>query len=93
MYQRILAFLRRTFLDARGAPDGKLLTLAGFSLLAMLQYPIGWLWGRWAPSYVWEPTLLFLAAGFGIDAYVTRAKIQAEADVTPPSSSPTTESV
>jgi len=76
---KLLLILRKSFQDARGNYDGKLLTLAGFSGLAMLQLPIGWIWQRWMPEYIWSPLLLFLAAGFGIDAYVTRAKIKAEA--------------
>ena len=74
-------FLRRTFCDIKGNPDRKLLTLFGLSGVIILSYPIGWIWGRWLPQPVFDSTLLFLAAGYGIDAFVTRSKILADADV------------
>ena len=74
-------FFRKSFLDAKGNPDGKLLTLFGLSVVILCSYPIGWIWGRWLPQPVFDSTLFFLAAGFGIDAVITRAKIQAEAQV------------
>ena len=78
---RLTEFFRRSFLDAKGNPDGKLLTLFGLSFVVLCSYPIGWIWGRWMPQPVFDSSLLFLAAGFGIDAVITRAKIQAEAQV------------
>lgn len=78
---RLSSFLRHSFSDARGVPDGKLLTLAAVATVVVLTYPVGWLWQVWPPEYVHAPTLLFLAAGLGIDAYVTGAKIRAEANV------------
>ncbi|GAB3303762.1 hypothetical protein [Hymenobacter tenuis] len=74
-------FFKRSLCDAKGNPDGKLLTLFGLSAAIMASYPIGWLTGRWLPDAVFDSTLLFLAAGFGIDAFVTRSKILAEAQV------------
>ena len=74
-------FLRRTFCDIKGNPDGKLLTLFGLSGVIIISYPIGWIWGRWLPQPVFDSTLLFLAAGFGIDAALTRSKILADASV------------
>ena len=74
-------FFRKSFLDAKGNPDGKLLTLFGLSAVILCSYPIGWIWGRWLPQPVFDSTLFFLAAGFGIDAFITRTKIQAEAQV------------
>jgi len=79
-------FLKRTFCDATGTPDGKLLTIAGVAVIVMATFPIGWIFRIWPPEYIWNPTLLFLAAGLGIDAYVTRAKIQADAPPPPPAS-------
>ena len=79
---RLIDFFRRTFCDIKGNPDGKLLTLFGLSGVIILSYPIGWIWGRWLPQPVFDSTLIFLAAGFGIDAFVTRTKIQADASVT-----------
>ena len=77
----ITKFLRKSFTDAKGNPDGKLITLAGLSLIIMFSYPIGWIWSRWLPQPVFDSTLLFLAAGFGIDAFVTRSQIVADAQV------------
>jgi hypothetical protein len=74
-------FFRRSFCDAKGNPDGKLLTLAGLSGMLLASFPIGWVWGRWLPEAVLSSTYLFLAAGFGIDAFVTGKKIQADASV------------
>ena len=76
-----LDFFRRTFCDAKGNPDGKLLTLFGLSGVIVLSYPIGWIWGRWLPQPVFDSTLIFLAAGFGIDAALSRSKILADAQV------------
>ena len=77
----LLAFLQKSFCDAKGVPDGKLLTLFALSGVVVISYPIGWIWGRWLPQPVFDSTLFFLAAGFGIDAVVTRSKILAEAQV------------
>lgn len=74
-------FFRKSFTDAKGSPDGKLITLAGLSSIIMFSYPIGWIWSRWLPQPVFDSTLLFLAAGFGIDAFVSRAQIVADAQV------------
>ena len=74
-------FFRKSFLDAKGNPDGKLLTLFGLSFVLLCSYPIGWVWGRWLPDNVFNSTLLFLATGFGLDAFITKTKIQAEAQV------------
>lgn len=82
---KLTEFFKRTFCDATGTPDGKLVTIAGVAAIVMAAFPIGWIWGRWPPEYIWSPTLLFLAAGLGIDAYVTRAKIQADAPPAPAS--------
>ena len=76
-------FLKKSFLDARGEPDGKLLTIAAVACVVVLTYPIGWIFKVWPPEYIHSPTLLFLAAGLGIDAYVTKAKIQADAPPAP----------
>jgi hypothetical protein len=72
-------FFKKTFCDATGQPDGKLLTIAGVALIVICAFPVGWIFQRWPPEYIWSPTLLFLAAGLGIDAYVTHAKIRADA--------------
>lgn len=78
---RFLQFLRRSFSDVRGAPDGKLLTIAAVATVVVATYPVGWLWHVWPPEYVFSPTLLFLAAGLGIDAYVTHSQIKADSAV------------
>jgi hypothetical protein len=83
---KLTDFLKKTFCDATGAPDGKLLTIAAVALVVVATYPVGWIFKVWPPEYIHTPTLLFLAAGLGIDAYVTRAKIQAEAPPAPPAS-------
>ncbi|MDJ0367375.1 hypothetical protein QMK33_19680 [Hymenobacter sp. H14-R3] len=75
---RLSDFFKSTFCDATGTPDGKLLTIAGVAAIVVAAFPIGWVWGRWPPEYIWSPTLLFLAAGLGIDAFVTKAKILAD---------------
>ena len=74
-------FFRKSFCDAKGNPDGKLLTLFGLSGMLLASFPIGWIWGRWLPDAVLNSTYLFLAAGFGIDAFITGKKIQADASV------------
>jgi len=79
--KRILQFLRRSFSDVRGAPDGKLLTIAAVATVVVATYPVGWIWHVWPPEYVFSPTLLFLAAGLGIDAYVTHSQIKADSAV------------
>jgi len=78
---RILRFLRHSFSDVRGAPDGKLLTIAAVACVVVATYPVGWLWHVWPPEYIFSPTLLFLAAGLGVDAYVTHSQIKADSDV------------
>lgn len=80
-FARFLHFLRHSFSDVRGAPDGKLLTIAAVATVVVATYPVGWIWHVWPPEYVFSPSLLFLAAGLGIDAYVTHTKIKADADV------------
>jgi hypothetical protein len=77
--KRLVNFLHHTLCDARGVPDGKLLTLAAVALVVVATYPVGWCCGVWPPEYIHAPTLLFLAAGLGLDAYVTRAQIRATA--------------
>jgi hypothetical protein len=79
--KRLTIFLHHSFCDARGVPDGKLLTLAAVALVVVATYPVGWSTGVWPPEYIHAPTLLFLAAGLGLDAYVTRAQIRATAAV------------
>ena len=79
--KRLFSFLQHSFCDARGVPDGKLLTLGAVALVVVLTYPVGWVWHVWPPEYIHAPTLLFLAAGLGIDAYVTHAQIRADAAV------------
>ena len=74
-------FFRRTFCDVKGNPDGKLLTLFSLSGVIVCSYPIGWIWGRWLPQPVFDSTLIFLAAGYGIDAALTRSQILADASV------------
>lgn len=81
-------FLRHSFSDARGCPDGKLLTIAAVAAMVVLTYPIGWIWQVWPPEYIHSSTLLFLAAGLGIDAYVTRTKIKAEQACPEPPAAP-----
>jgi len=76
---KLTEFLKKTFCDATGQPDGKLLTIAAVALVVVSTFPVGWIFKVWPPEYIWSPTLLFLAAGLGIDAYVTHAKIKAEA--------------
>jgi hypothetical protein len=79
--KRFLQFLLRSFSDVRGAPDGKLLTIAAVATVVVATYPVGWLWHVWPPEYIFGPTLLFLAAGLGIDAYVTHSQIKADSAV------------
>jgi len=79
--KQILKFVARSFTDVRGVPDGKLLTIAAVATVVVATYPVGWVWHVWPPEYVFTPSLLFLAAGLGIDAYVTHAQIRAEAAV------------
>lgn len=79
--KRLIKFLAHSFTDVRGTPDGKLLTIAAVATVVVATYPVGWVWHVWPPEYVFAPSLLFLAAGLGIDAYVTHAQIRAEADV------------
>jgi len=78
---KLLDFLHASFTDATRRPDGKLLTIAAVAVIVVATYPVGWVFQRWPPEYIFSPTLLFLAAGLGIDAYVTHTAIKARADV------------
>jgi hypothetical protein len=80
---RLTDFLHQSFTDVTKRIDGKLLTLAGFATVMILSIPVGLATGRWIPDYIWISTLGFLAAGFGIDGYVTAKKIEAEAPPKP----------
>ncbi|MVN78911.1 hypothetical protein GO988_21490 [Hymenobacter sp. HMF4947] len=88
---QLAEFIRKSFFDATGQPDGKLLTIAAVACVVVATYPVGWIFKVWPPEYIHSPTLLFLAAGLGIDAYVTRAKIQADAPPPPPPPAPQVE--
>jgi hypothetical protein len=79
--KKLFQFILRSFSDVRGVPDGKLLTIAAVATVVVATYPVGWIWHVWPPEYVFSPSLLFLAAGLGIDAYVTHTQIRADADV------------
>jgi hypothetical protein len=79
--KQLFKFVAHSFTDVRGAPDGKLLTIAAVATVVVATYPVGWVWHVWPPEYVFSPSLLFLAAGLGIDAYVTHTQIKADADV------------
>lgn len=81
--RKLLAFLHTSFCDATGRPDAKLLTVFAVALAVVAVYPVGWITGKWPPEYIHSPTLLFLAAGLGIDAYTTAAKIKADAPQPP----------
>lgn len=78
----LIAFLRRSFLDPRGVPDGKLFTLFAFTGVALLAYPIGWLFNKWPPDYIWISTLGLIAAGYGWSTWENRTKIKSEAETT-----------
>lgn len=77
--KKLLSFLHTSFCDATGRPDAKLLTVFAIATCVIAVFPIGWVTGKWVPEYIYSPTLLFLAAGLGIDAFVTARKITADA--------------
>ncbi|TGE08247.1 hypothetical protein [Hymenobacter fodinae] len=79
MKTQLPSFIERTFHDARGQPDGRMMTLAAFTVASVLCFPIGWIFNRWPPSEIWFPTLALIAAGYGWSTFENKAKIQAEA--------------
>lgn len=63
--------LRLTFLDARGVPNGVLLTVFLAVVMMALCTLVGLVSGRWAPGYVWGGWFGIAAWGIGADALVT----------------------
>jgi hypothetical protein len=80
---KLAEFLHQSFTDVTKRIDGKLLTISGFAMVMILSVPVGLLTGRWIPDYIWISTLGFIAAAFGIDGYVTKTKIEADAPPKP----------
>jgi hypothetical protein len=78
---KLAEFLKRSFLDPRGLPDGKLLTLGALTGVVVLQFPVYWVWKVAVPDYVWAPVVLMLAAGYGFSANENKAAIHADAQV------------
>ena len=63
--------LRLTLLDARGIPNGVLLTVALAVVMMAVCTLVGLASGRWAPAYVWAGWFGIAAWGIGADALVT----------------------
>jgi hypothetical protein len=78
---KISEFLKKSFLDPRGLPDGKLLTLGALTAVVVIQFPVYWIWKVAVPDYVWAPVVLMLAAGYGFSANENKAAIHADAQV------------
>jgi hypothetical protein len=78
---RFVQFLKKSFLDPRGTPDGKLLTLAALSGVVVLQFPIYWIWKVAVPDYIWAPVVIMIAAAYGFSANENKAAIHADAQV------------
>lgn len=74
-------FFRKSFLDARGQPDGKLLTLAAVTAVVLLQFPVYWIWKVAVPDYIWAPVVLMMAVGYGFSSNENKAAIHADAAV------------
>ena len=74
-------FFRKSFLDARNQPDGKLLTLAALTAVVLLQFPVYWLWKVAVPDYIWAPVVLMMGLGYGFSSTENKAAIQADAQV------------
>jgi 2-methylaconitate cis-trans-isomerase PrpF len=78
---RLLAFIKKSFLDPRGTPDGKLLTLGSLTAMVLLQFPVYWIWKVAVPDYIWIPVVAMVAAAYGFSANENKAAIQADAQV------------
>jgi hypothetical protein len=78
---RFIQFLKKSFLDPRGTPDGKLLTLAAMSLVVILQFPVYWIWKVAVPDYIWIPVVAMVGVAYGFSANENKAAIQADAQL------------
>jgi hypothetical protein len=78
---KLTEFLKKSFLDPRGVPDGKLLTLAALSAVIVLQFPVYWIWKVAVPDSIWAPVVLLVGAGYGFSANENKAQIHADAAV------------
>lgn len=77
----ISEFFRRSFLDPRGEPDAKQLTLFVLTVIVVLQFPVYWVWKVAVPDYLWVPVVGMLAVGYGFSANENKAQIEADAAV------------
>jgi hypothetical protein len=76
--KKVYAFLLESVTDITRRVDGKLLTIAAVATMVVLCFPIGWIFNRWPPEYIWISTLAFLAAALGIDAHLTSKALEAQ---------------
>jgi hypothetical protein len=56
---KLTDFIRKSFLDPRGVPDGKLLTLAALSAVIVLQFPVYWIWKVAVPDSIWASACIW----------------------------------
>ena len=77
----LASYFGHSFEDARERPDGKLLTLFNITVSLQVTFAVGWFTHQWPPAYIWITAFGFLAAGYGFSMIESRAKIQAESDV------------
>jgi hypothetical protein len=76
--RKLYAFLLESVTDITQRVDGKLLTIAAVATMVVMAFPIGWVFNRWPPEYIWISTLAFLAAALGIDAHLTTKALEAQ---------------
>lgn len=78
---RLLSFLKKSFLDPRGTPDGKQLTLAALTAVVLLQFPVYWIWKVAVPDYIWIPVVAMVGVAYGFSSNENKAAIQADAQL------------
>src|SRR5688572_205490 len=67
-------FIYRTFTDANGAPDAKLLTAFLFAMIQTFLCVRGAIFGRWPPESLYDSNLLFIGLLLGLDVANTISK-------------------
>lgn len=67
-------FIYRTFTDANGVPDAKLLTAFLFAMIQAFFCIRGAIFMRWPPEWLYDSNLIFIGALLGLDVANTISK-------------------